>query len=150
APFRNLSASAQAAIIKSLSFDAADRHPSARKFGEDLASALTTGQGTTLISPDATTKFNRPGFSPPEAPLRQTVPTALETGATAMRIALLYKRNAQPDEEVLHLLESRLTDYGYQIFIDRHLTIGMEWAKEIERQVRTSDIVIPLLSVASV
>jgi hypothetical protein len=50
----------------------------------------------------------------------------------------------------LRLLEDELRAHGYKVFIDRHLTIGVEWAKEIERQVRTSDAVVPLLSAASV
>ena len=36
------------------------------------------------------------------------------------------------------------------MFVDRHLKIGAEWAREIEFQVRTADIVIPLLSEISV
>ena len=39
---------------------------------------------------------------------------------------------------------------GHRVFIDRHLDVGIEWAKEIERQVRAADVVIPLLSAASV
>jgi class 3 adenylate cyclase len=69
---------------------------------------------------------------------------------TSQRVALLYKRNAQPDEQVLKLLEQQLKANGYEVFIDRHLTIGVEWAKEIERQVRTADAVVPLLSQASI
>ncbi len=68
----------------------------------------------------------------------------------SQQVALLYKRNAQPDERLLKLLETRLQAEGYQVFIDRHMTIGVEWAKEIERQVRSSEAVIPLLSAASV
>lgn len=71
-------------------------------------------------------------------------------GRKSERVALLYKRNAQPDEQVLKLLEERLKAEGYQVFIDRHLTIGVEWAQEIERQVRTADAVVPLLSQASI
>ncbi len=67
-----------------------------------------------------------------------------------LRIALLYKRNAEPDAEILRLLENGFRAQGYQVFIDRHLTVGMEWAKEIERQIRQSDVVVPLLSAASV
>ena len=69
--------------------------------------------------------------------------------ATA-RVALLYKRNAEPDEHLLRLLETHLNAQGCQVFIDRHMTVGVEWAKEIERQVRTADAVVPLLSAASV
>src|SRR5262249_41364378 len=64
---------------------------------------------------------------------------------SGQRVAILYKRGAQPDEQLLQLLETQLSRRGFQIFIDRHLAIGVEWAKAIERQIRTSDVVIPLL-----
>jgi class 3 adenylate cyclase len=66
------------------------------------------------------------------------------------RVALLYKRSVQPDEELLHLLERELTGNGHSVFIDRHLEVGVEWAKAIEREVRTADAVVPLLSAASI
>nr|VFK22876.1 MAG: TIR domain-containing protein [Candidatus Kentron sp. MB] len=66
------------------------------------------------------------------------------------RIALLYKRNAEPDEHLLHLLERELTSAGHSIFIDRHLNIGVEWAKQIDREIHQADAVIPLLSKKSV
>jgi hypothetical protein len=69
---------------------------------------------------------------------------------TAVRVALLYKRNAQPDEEVLKLLETQLTARGCQVFIDRQMTIGVDWARELDHQVREADAIIPLLSSASV
>src|SRR5207249_4713520 len=65
------------------------------------------------------------------------------------RVALLYKRHAQPDEQLLQLLERELLAAGHSVFIDRHLTIGVEWAKEIEREIRTADAVVPLLSSVS-
>src|SRR5206468_4715370 len=70
--------------------------------------------------------------------------------ATGQRVALLYRRRAQPDEALLKLLETRLRAHGYSVFIDRHMTIGIEWAEEIERQLRSADAVVPLLSAASV
>jgi DNA-binding SARP family transcriptional activator len=66
------------------------------------------------------------------------------------QVALLYKRHAQPDEHLLKLLETQLKSHGFRVFIDRHLEIGVEWAREIERQIRGSDAVVPLLSTASV
>jgi hypothetical protein len=66
-----------------------------------------------------------------------------------VRVALLYKRNVQPDETLLQLLEKELARQGCSIFIDRHLGLGVEWAKEIERQIRTADAVVPLLSEAA-
>src|SRR5207253_616325 len=46
-------------------------------------------------------------------------------------------------------LERELLAAGHSVFIDRHLVIGVEWAKEIEREIRTADAVVPLLSPAS-
>ena len=62
------------------------------------------------------------------------------------RIMLAYKRDAHPDAELLSFLECELAREGASVFIDRHLKPGMEWAREIEQQIRSSDIVIPLLS----
>src|SRR5207249_2591368 len=88
-----------------------------------------------------------PDKSTPQAAVSSSVSAATEPKTP--RVALLYKRNAQPDEQVLKLLERELEAHGYNVFIDRHLSIGVEWAKEIERQVRTADAVVPLLSAAS-
>src|SRR5207302_1089819 len=67
-----------------------------------------------------------------------------------LKIALLYKRHAKPDDHVLNLLEAGLTGQGYDVFVDRHLTIGVEWAQEIERQVRSADAVVPIISQSAV
>jgi len=89
-----------------------------------------------------------------EPPVR--TPRAVEFAAPAaspasgLRVALLYKRHAEPDGHLLQLLERGLTEKGHSIFIDRHMTIGVEWAKEIEQQIRSADAVIPLLSPASI
>lgn len=69
--------------------------------------------------------------------------------ATSLRVAILYKRHAEPDETLLKLLEAQLSDQGFEVFIDRHLTIGEEWAKEIARKVHSADAVIPLISAAA-
>jgi len=79
--------------------------------------------------------------------------TAGKTGDTASRsaprVVLLYKRHAQPDETLLQYLEEQLKLRQISVFIDRHLLLGVEWAKEIERQIRTADSVVPLLSASS-
>ena len=61
-------------------------------------------------------------------------------------VAILYKRNAQPDEQLLTLLEAQLRNEGYKVFVDRHLQVGMEWAREIEQRVSNAYAVIVLLS----
>jgi serine/threonine protein kinase len=128
-------------ILKALAFRPDERYPSAREFGRELAKVLTGGVIPTIPLPAAPT--------PPNNFNRLTV-QAVEPSLAGLRIALLYKREVQPDEQVLKLLETQFAAKGCQVFIDRHLAIGVEWAKEIEHQVRTSDIVVPLLSVLSV
>lgn len=68
----------------------------------------------------------------------------------AVRVALLYKRHAPLDELLLNVLEKELSSRGYGPFIDRSQAVGMEWARALERQIRTADVVVPLLSAASV
>lgn len=62
---------------------------------------------------------------------------------------LLHKRHAQPDEQVAQVLDIQLTANRHRVFVDRHLSIGMKWAQELERQLQEADVVIPLLSEAS-
>ncbi|HLJ54169.1 MAG TPA: protein kinase, partial [Chthonomonadaceae bacterium] len=73
-----------------------------------------------------------------------------EHAARRERVALLYKRDAEPDERVLRLLEESLESRGHAVFIDQHLAVGIEWAREIERQIRDADAVVPLISAASI
>jgi hypothetical protein len=102
-----------------------------------IASTLT---GSFSVPPIAAAALNT------AAPAKENADRAKDV----LRVALLYKRYAQPDDHVLEMLESGLRAAGHEVFVDRHLRIGVEWAREIERQVRESDAVIPLLSAASV
>jgi AAA-like domain/TIR domain len=81
-----------------------------------------------------------PGPAKPES-VKQTTPP--------LRVALLYKRHVKTDEALMKWLEGAFASRGYQVFIDRHLGIGVEWAKELDRRIRESDAVVPLLSPAS-
>lgn len=65
---------------------------------------------------------------------------------TPGKLAIIYRRKAQPDDAVLDLLERRLLEEGFSVFIDRHLTVGVEWARQIELQIRRADAVIVLMS----
>ncbi|MCI0485964.1 MAG: AAA-like domain-containing protein [Blastocatellia bacterium] len=130
---------AQEAILKALSFNATDRYFRARDFGKALASALTGNVESSSPRLDEITQVGPPR------------PGAEVSSAQDMaRVVLLYKRHAKPDEEVLKLLETGLLSNGYKVFIDRHLSVGMEWAREIERQIQAADACIMLLSAASV
>ena len=66
-----------------------------------------------------------------------------------LNVVLLYKRNAQPDSRVLEILERELSQMGCNIFVDRHLTVGVEWARVIESHIRAADAVVVILSNAS-
>ncbi len=65
-------------------------------------------------------------------------------------VAILYKQHAPVDEQVLRILETELTTRGYSVFVDHFRHSGLEWAREVERQICSADIVIPLLSPDSV
>ena len=86
------------------------------------------------------------GPTPATAPLEAPTVSPPPVPSNGRQVALLYKRDVQPDETVMRFIESELTQAGYTVFIDRYVNAGMPWAKEIEHQVRTSYGVIPLLS----
>ncbi len=90
-------------------------------------------------------------FGNPERPTALSSPARASTAPDrhGSRVAVLYRRGAAPDERLVRLLESELVRQGHEVFLDRCLPIGVEWAREIDRQVRTADAVIPLLSAAS-
>lgn len=131
-------------LRRALSYDASQRPSRARDFGDELAHALTSDAfwGLQTMPMDA-----GPLTADAHASSSTAEPTRTETAG--VRVALLYKRNAPDDERLLHLLETSLRSESYSIFIDRHLTIGVDWAREIERQIRAADAVIVLLSESS-
>jgi serine/threonine protein kinase len=79
-----------------------------------------------------------------------SVPTTENDATQRGEVALLYKRDSQPDNQVLRLLEEHLRRSGYAVFVDRHLQVGVEWAREIERRVSNAYAVVVLLSAAAV
>lgn len=64
-------------------------------------------------------------------------------------VVLLYKRHAQPDDHLLAMLERTLPEKGHPVFVDRHLKVGVEWAKTIEENIRSAEAVIAILSDAA-
>jgi len=66
--------------------------------------------------------------------------------SSSLKVSILYRRGQSDDESVLKLLEDRLKKEGVNVFIDRHMSIGVEWAKEISYQIRSSDAVVVLIS----
>jgi len=76
--------------------------------------------------------------------------TPLDGTAKPLRVAILYKRNTEPDESLMRWLEENLNRNGQTVFIDRQIEMGVDWAREIEKQIRESDAIIPLLSAESI
>ncbi len=83
----------------------------------------------------------------------KTEPARLEGGPISKsrmgEIAITYKRDAQPDEQILRVLEERLREEGYKVFVDRHPQADVEWALEIEKRVSSAHAVIVLLSASA-
>jgi hypothetical protein len=75
--------------------------------------------------------------------------TIVAASPASLKLFVSYKRNVEPDEPLARQIVAALTSRGHDVFIDQRLQIGQEWAKEIERRVRTSDYLIVLLTAAS-
>ena len=76
-------------------------------------------------------------------------PVTVSLGGSPLRVVLLYRRNCPSEERLVWALERHLIREGFAVFIDRHLALGVNWATEIEAQIRTADAVVPLISAAS-
>jgi hypothetical protein len=67
-----------------------------------------------------------------------------------MKVFISYKRNVKPDGPLALYLYHFLREQGHSVFIDQTMKIGMEWGREIQAQIETSDFMLVLLSKASV
>jgi hypothetical protein len=143
-----LPAEAEEIILSALSFEESARPARARDFVDSLARALSGAGAGYATTPSVPKRQGGVTEVLPKVGATEVLPTAA-AGACASQVALLYKRNAEPDEHVLRLLEGTLTANGHDVFVDRNMKVGVEWAKEIEWRVRTADAVVPLLSPAS-
>jgi len=82
----------------------------------------------------------------PESPASPDSPPAPQPVRRPLRVALLHRRHEPQDERLARVLEERLAARGCQIQQDTIGVIGVEWALEKERILRTADAVILLLS----
>ncbi len=114
----------------------ASRHAAAFAF-ELLAKLdpLVRGPASELLA-----KLDDPVHVPPPSPDPER----------KLAVAILYRRNVEPDEALMRRIEAELAARGHQVFVDRHIPIGVDWANEINEKVRRADVVIPLLSARSV
>jgi AAA-like domain/TIR domain len=69
--------------------------------------------------------------------------------ARTARVFLSYKRNSEPDQTIAGQVAAGLSHAGHAVFTDQQLTVGQEWAREIESQVRQADYLIVLLTAES-
>ena len=91
-------------------------------------------------------KIARYGQNIKNSPIKNPV---ANTAIPQKKLVVLYRRKAQPDEQLVFFLEEKMKADGFELFIDRHLKIGVEWAKVIEEKIRAADAVIALISDAS-
>ena len=66
-----------------------------------------------------------------------------------MRIFISYKRGASPDEPLAMALYEQLRG-SHEVFIDQAMAVGTPWAERIDRELRQADVLLLLLSAASV
>jgi hypothetical protein len=121
-------------ILQCLEHDPAKRFPNAEAVSVALSMECSDSPAA-LDGNDRTASAAGPSFT---------------VDAGIHEVVLLYKRNSSPDEQLLSILETRLGSLGYRVFVDRHLLVGMEWARAIEEKISKADAVIVLLSAASI
>jgi hypothetical protein len=130
-------------ILRACHIDARQRYQTANDLREAVLAAARAG------SPSPAPGNQDPRSVQAAGPTLLAREGAASRGGRTQHVAIAYKAHAQPDGRLLDLLHDHLTRHGYRVFIDRHLTIGVEWAQEIEDKIRHSDAVIVLLSAAS-
>jgi hypothetical protein len=90
------------------------------------------------------------GLATPPSKLEKAARTARASAVPmpvgSKKIALLYRPRLQPDEDVLHTLESRLRDLGHDVFVDHHQKISPAWARSVEEPIRSADAVVAIVS----
>ncbi|MGH8553872.1 MAG: TIR domain-containing protein, partial [Methylococcales bacterium] len=77
--------------------------------------------------------------------------TPLRAGSACAnkRIFISY-RHVKPDEDLALALERLLIADGCQVFVDRRMLPGTEWAAEIDRQLRAAEFFVVFLSAESI
>jgi hypothetical protein len=118
-------------ILKACAANPAERYGSAELLREALLALALQGCGKDSAQSDASRNAGR-GM------------------ATPRRVTLLFKANCEPDVRLMRLLNQRLLARGMDVYVDRHLAVGMDWAREIENKIRGADAVVILLSPSSV
>ncbi len=72
-----------------------------------------------------------------------------EQSTPKKRIFLSYKRDVDPDQTIALAVHQALSQH-HTVFIDQTMLVGTQWVECIEREIRQADVLIVLLSAASV
>lgn len=65
---------------------------------------------------------------------------------SAKKIFIAYKRSSERDSQIATILHTFLVSEGHDVFIDKSLRTGTRWLEEIDKQIKSSDFLIVLLS----
>lgn len=67
-----------------------------------------------------------------------------------MYCVFISYRHVAPDQDLAHFIEQALKERGQRVFVDTQMLVGTRWVDEIERQLRTADFFVVLLSSESI
>ncbi len=62
------------------------------------------------------------------------------------KLFITYKRSAKDDRALAEYLSDHLTEKGHNVFIDTSMRVGVEWLKNIDENIKTSDYLVVLVS----
>ncbi len=125
----------------------------ARYFGEQIKIA---GSDHFTIAKPANNKamqhrlllafLNKRYINSPKSDVRHTTTANIQG---QQQIFISY-RHVKPDQDLALAIESELSSNGLTVFVDRNMQIGTDWAKEIDRQLKSAQVFIVLLSAESI
>jgi hypothetical protein len=59
-------------------------------------------------------------------------------------------RHVSPDQELAQAIGSSLSSYGHEVFLDSKMTVGTRWVDQIEKELRSAEYFVVLLSEHSI
>jgi len=71
------------------------------------------------------------------------------TEGKALKVVILAPSDTPSDLALAQYLGEACATAGLGVFVDDQLELSVEWARQIERQIRTADVVVALLSATS-
>lgn len=67
-----------------------------------------------------------------------------------LNVAIVHQSNLHLDAQLAAFLHSELPRHQCRVRMDQHATIGVEWARDVEKKIAHADVVLALLSPTSV